>query len=79
MPVLSGLQAIVELRAKEQQGLVRKHPVIAITGRCSCSCKVFRAEQEGTGNARQEQIDSCKASGFDRVKVSPLLLLITLF
>jgi len=32
MPVLSGLEAIKELREKEQQGLYPKHNVIAITG-----------------------------------------------
>lgn len=33
-PVLSGLQAIKELREKEGKGLFKKHNVIAITGQC---------------------------------------------
>lgn len=51
MPVLSGLEAIIELREKERKGIIsRSYPVIAVTG-----------------NARQGQVETFLKSGFDSV------------
>ncbi|KAI8457393.1 hypothetical protein BY996DRAFT_6411686 [Phakopsora pachyrhizi] len=52
MPVMSGLEAIAELRKAEKSGNIRKrYPVIAVTG-----------------NARKEQMEQCLESGFDSVR-----------
>ncbi|KAI5477386.1 hypothetical protein MNV49_006453 [Pseudohyphozyma bogoriensis] len=55
MPVLTGLEAIRELRELEKSGTIPKHyNVVAVTG-----------------NARQGQVEEFRASGFDDVAIKP--------